>query len=252
MKARVVWIIKLIVTALGVGLMGSASAASPKVEQALQLTPVQKGVDYDRPSPEEAAKCKIVPRKVGNQVGWVVEDANGTILRRFTDTNGDNVVDQWSYFKDGIEVYRDIDSNFNGKTDQYRWFNTAGSRWGLDKNEEGTIDSWKMISAEEVSAEIVAAIAAQDVQRFTRLALTPEELKGLGLGRIESGPDQREARPLECGFHKTPFTAKGCDVNNTLAAIQRHATGDRPGGHRWLDRRSVGLRKCFGLRGNRW
>ena len=52
------------------------------------------------------------------------------ILRKFVDTNGDNVVDQWSYYKDGVEVYRDIDSNFNGKADQYRWFNTGGTPLG--------------------------------------------------------------------------------------------------------------------------
>jgi hypothetical protein len=28
-------------------------AATPSVEQALKLTPVQPGVDYDRPSPED-------------------------------------------------------------------------------------------------------------------------------------------------------------------------------------------------------
>ena len=55
---------------------------------------------------------------------------NGKILRKFVDTNGDNIVDQWGYFNDGVEVYRDIDSNFNGKADQYRWLNTAGTRWG--------------------------------------------------------------------------------------------------------------------------
>ena len=47
---------------------------------------------------------------------------------------------------DGIEVYRDVDSNFNGKADEYRWLGTAGSRWGIDDNEDGRIDSWKTIS----------------------------------------------------------------------------------------------------------
>jgi thiol-disulfide isomerase/thioredoxin len=205
MKTRVLGVVNLSLVVLGVSLTGNLSAvfaASPKVEQALQLAPVQKGVDYDRPTAEEAAKCKIVPRKLGDQVGWVVEDANGTILRRFTDTNGDNVVDQWSYFKDGIEVYRDIDSNFNGKTDQYRWFNTAGSRWGLDKNEEGTIDTWKVISAEEVSAEIVAAMATQDVQRFARLALTADELKGLGLGETKASQISEKLSHLSADFTK--------------------------------------------------
>ena len=50
----------------------------------------------------------------------------------------------WCYFLDGLEVYRDIDSNFNGKADQYRWFHTAGTRWGTDKNEDGRIDDSQM------------------------------------------------------------------------------------------------------------
>ncbi len=63
-------------------------------------------------------KCTIKAEKVDGQTGWVVRDPHGQILREFVDTNGDNVVDRWSYFKDGIEVYRDIDSNYNGKADQ--------------------------------------------------------------------------------------------------------------------------------------
>ncbi len=158
-------------------------SATPSAEQALKLAPVQSGVDFDRPSAEDAAKSKIAAKKFDGHVGWVVEDPDGMVLRRFVDTNDDNVVDQWSYFKDGMEVYRDIDSNFNGKADQYRWFNLGGSRWAVDTNEDGVIDSWKAISAEEVSAEVVSAIGAHDAERFARLVITPEELKSLGLGQ---------------------------------------------------------------------
>jgi thiol-disulfide isomerase/thioredoxin len=143
-------------------------------------------VDYDRPSPEDIPKCKIQARKINGRVGWIVESPEGVILRKFVDTNGDNVVDQWSYYKDGLEVYRDIDSNFNGKADQYRWFNTGGSRWALDPNEDGVIDAWKSISAEEVTAEVVAALASHDTARFARLLLTPEELKSIGTGKART------------------------------------------------------------------
>ncbi|MEN6451369.1 MAG: redoxin domain-containing protein [Thermoguttaceae bacterium] len=161
-------------------------ADSPSADQALKLVPVQSGVDYDRPSPEVAAKCKIVAKRIDGHVGWIVESPDGVILRKFVDTNNDNVVDQWSYYKDGLEVYRDIDSNFNGKADQYRWFNTGGTRWGLDPNEDGVIDSWKQISAEEVTAEAVAAIATRDADRFARLLLTPEEVRSLGLSKARA------------------------------------------------------------------
>jgi len=159
-----------------------ALAAAPSVQQALKLAPIQAEVDYDRPGEQDIAKCKLQAQKIDGQVGWIVESPDGAILRRFVDTNGDNVVDQWSYFKGGLEVYRDIDSNFNGKADQYRWFHSGGSRWALDANEDGAIDSWKSISAEEVSAEVVAALAARDAERFARLLLAPAELKSLGLG----------------------------------------------------------------------
>src|SRR5207253_2260543 len=90
-----------------------ARGGSPTVEQALKLAPIQKDVEYDIPTAAEIAKCAIKAEKVGNQTGWVVRGPSGQILREFVDTNGDNVVDRWSYFKDGIEVYRDIDENYN-------------------------------------------------------------------------------------------------------------------------------------------
>lgn len=162
------------------------SAASPSAEQALKLTPTQEGVDYDRPKPDEVAKCKMSARKIDGRVGWVVESPDGLLLRKFMDTNGDSKVDQWSYYKDGVEVYRDIDSKFAGTSDQFRWFHTGGSRWGVDKKGSGKIEAWKAISAEEASAEIVAALANRDASRFGRVLLTPEELQTLGLGKARA------------------------------------------------------------------
>ena len=177
-----------------------AQGASPSAQQALKLMPVQKGVDFDRPAAEVASRCKITPQKVGTRVGWVIESPEGLTLRNFADTNGDNVVDQWSYFKDGLEVYRDIDADFNGKADQYRWFHTAGSRWGLDKDQDGTIDAWKSISAEEVTSEVVAALANRDLHRFQLVALSREDLESLGLG-----PEKRKALGERTAAMKTKF-----------------------------------------------
>jgi thiol-disulfide isomerase/thioredoxin len=161
-------------------------AAVPSPAQALRLAPTQEGVDYDRPKPDDLAKCKVLAKTLDGRMGWIVESPEGVILRRFVDTNGDNVVDQWSYFKDGVEVYRDIDSKFTGKADQFRWFHTAGTRWGIDTTGNGKIDAWKVISAEEVTAEIAAALASHDADRFARVLLTPDELASLGLGRAKS------------------------------------------------------------------
>ncbi|MEZ6072952.1 MAG: thioredoxin-like domain-containing protein [Pirellulales bacterium] len=171
-----------LVALLAPALTSSALGASaPTAQQALSVRPVQRDVEFDTPAAAEMEKCNVGAEKEGKQSGWVVTDANGQVLRRFNDTNGDNTVDEWCYYANGAEVYRDIDSNFNGKADQYRWLNLGGSRWGFDKNEDGQIDAWKQISAEEVTAEVVRALATGDVKRFQLVLITPEELKQLGL-----------------------------------------------------------------------
>ena len=164
-------------------LASTAQAAAPSVDDALKLAPVQTGVEYDVPSADEAKTCKINPEKLGKVTAWVVRDPAGVILRQFSDSNGDNVVDTWSYYKNGLEVYRDADLNFNGKADQYRWFHTGGSRWGLDKNEDGKLDAWKSISPEEAAEEVIASLRTKDAARFGRLVLTAEDVNKLGLSK---------------------------------------------------------------------
>ena len=166
---------------VAVVLAASARAAAPTVQQALDLKPTQDGIEFDKPAEDEIARCRLDAESQGSAAGWVVRGPTGLILRRFLDTNGDNKLDQWCYYKNGVEVFRDVDADFNGKADQYRWLGIGGMRWGLDQQEDGKIDSWKMISAEEVTAEVVAAFRDKDLDRFKALLLTPEELKSLGL-----------------------------------------------------------------------
>jgi thiol-disulfide isomerase/thioredoxin len=204
--------------------------ATPSVQQALKLTPTQSGVDYDRPTPEQAAKCKIVAKKIGGHVGWIVEGPDGMTLRKFVDTNDNNVVDQWSYYKDGLEVYRDIDSNHNGKVDQSRWFNTAGSRWGVCSREDGAIDSWKTISAEEVTAEIVAAIATHDAQRFNRLLLTSTELRSLGLGKARAESIAEKLDKASTGFKAMSTRQKTITPDTNWVQFSANRPGIVPAG----------------------
>ncbi len=159
---------------------------SPTIIEALKLRPVQANIDFDIPEGGVVEKCTVSAIKSPPLAGWEVLDGDGNLLRRFLDTNGDNKVDQWCYYKDGVEVYRDIDVDFNKKADQCRWLGTAGTRWGLDANEDGRIDSWKVISPEEVSEEVVLALSTNDAERFQRLLLTPAELKGLQLGESQA------------------------------------------------------------------
>ncbi len=172
----------LVTAVLAGGPMVNRSAAAPTPAAALQLVPTQRDVPYDRPGAAEVEKCTVKTIKNQQGAGWAVYGPEGQILRRFLDSNQDKIVDQWCYFQDGIEIYRDIDGDFDRKADQYRWLNTGGSRWGVDENEDGVIDQWKRISAQEVTLEIVAALASRDTFRFERLLLTEAELRSLQLG----------------------------------------------------------------------
>jgi thiol-disulfide isomerase/thioredoxin len=219
-------VVKLCLTGLIFALAAPPGrSATPTAEQALKLTPMQKDVDCDRPTPEEAARCTMKAEKHKGQTGWVIRDGDGRMLREFVDTNGDNIVDRWSYFKDGVEVYRDIDPKFTGKATEHRWLNTAGSRWGVSKGGSTPIEYWKMISAEEVSAEVVGALRDRDPARFNRLLLTQAELRSLGLNAAKTKEleDKLSAAPsafAELADRQTTVTAKSNWV---------HFGGNRPG-----------------------
>ncbi|NLS96310.1 MAG: redoxin family protein [Planctomycetaceae bacterium] len=182
--------------------LGFAAAAElPSADQALkQYLPIHRDVDIDRPTADEAANCKIFAKKIDGVTAVLVESPDGIVLRSFVDADGNGVVDQWRYYKDGLEVYRDVDSDGNNRADQYRWFHGAGSRWGIDRDEDGKTDAWKVISAEEVTAEIVAALATRDPSRFARVALTPAELGTLGLGAEKENAIQAKIADLEKQF----------------------------------------------------
>jgi thiol-disulfide isomerase/thioredoxin len=180
----------------------TGQANSPTPEQALTLTPIQQDIDYDRPSDADSRKCSIRPERVGTTVAWVIRGPEGKMLRRFADTNADNVVDQWSYYKDGLEIYRDIDANFNGKADQYRWFQTAGTRWGMDENEDGQIDRWRVLSTQELAEEAVVALQSKNLARFKLLLPTQEELAALGLGNAMSQRIATTVRDAPEAFRK--------------------------------------------------
>jgi len=158
----------------------AAASAQPTVDYALGLSPFQKNVDFDKVTADEAKNCSIKMEKEGGVNAWVVRGPRGEVLRSFADTNGDRVVDRWSYYKDGSEVYRDIDSNHNAKADQARWLNAGGSRWGVDEDENGSLDAWKSISAEEATAELVEALRLRDPAMLARLLPTKADLEAAG------------------------------------------------------------------------
>ncbi len=218
-------------TIAAVSFDGVAHAASPSAAQALRLAPSQSGVDYDRPKAEDVPRCKISAKKIDGHVGWIVESPDGVLLRKFIDTDGDNVVDQWSYFKDGVEVYREIATKSGGKANEFRWLNTGGTRWGIDTEGSGKITEWKAISAEETTAEIVAALADRDADRFARVMLTADELSAIGLGKAKADALAAKLAKTATDFRELLDRQKGADRQKTIPADAKwlQFSGSRPG-----------------------
>lgn len=202
-----------------------ASERDPQVVKALSYAPRQSSIAFDKVTDKEIDSCTGKYETRNGFEGLVIYSSSGQPLRRFADSNGDRQVDQWCYYKDGIEVYRDIDSDFNGAADQYRWLGTAGTRWGIDSNEDGKIDQWKSISAEEVTMEVIEAIKARDDERFRKLLVTDTELKELGLG--EDKGDQLTSRLASAkkDFAEFARTQKLVGANTKWA----HFAADKPG-----------------------
>lgn len=188
------------------------SAAEPNVSDILAFKPKQAGVPVDVPTAAALSTCKVelVTGKAlpgGKQeTGWALKDGNGRLLRKFMDTAGDGKVHIWSYYVGGVEAYREIDTNGNGIADQYRWLGPNGSKWGVDKDENGTIDTWIVISPEEVSQEVLAATAAKDSRRLQALLITDEEMNELGLPANEIARIKAKRDKVGEQFNKT--TAK--------------------------------------------
>jgi thiol-disulfide isomerase/thioredoxin len=182
-KAR--WGAGLVMGCLLLGGAASQALAQQQdaVSQILQYHPTQSGIDFSTPNKAEQARCeaKVITGAQPGSTGYVLLDPDKKTLRRFFDTNGDRQIDVWSYYKDGVEVYREIDSNFNKRPDQFRWFNAGGMKWGYDLNEDGKIDYWKMISADEAAQEAFQAMVAHDFARLKALFITEAELKAMGL-----------------------------------------------------------------------
>jgi thiol-disulfide isomerase/thioredoxin len=200
-------------------------AASPSAAQALALAPSQKGVDYDQPKPDDVSKCRITAKKVDGHVGWIVESPEGIVLRQFLDTDGDNIVDQWSFYKDGVEVYREIATKSGSKADEFRWLNTAGTRWGVDGSRSGKITTWKVISAEETTAEIVSALANRDAERFGRVMLSAEEVSALGLGKAKADALTAKIAKAADDFHALAERQKAIPADTKWVQF----SGNRPG-----------------------
>jgi thiol-disulfide isomerase/thioredoxin len=187
----------VVAVALGAALLTCCSrsvAQTPTPEQALQYRPAQKDVEYDIPAPGDVKRCKVELERGEGVSGFAVFDPNGLTLRRYVDSNNDRYIDQWRYYQNGIEVYRDIDNNANNRADESRWLNTGGTRWGFDKNEDGRIDHWKLLSAEEASRVAIFAMINSDAELLATVLVTAADLKTLGVSAALTGRILRQVQ----------------------------------------------------------
>lgn len=180
-----------------IGLGGAAMAQAPKAETVLARLPGVPGVNVSTPTAAEMASCKAEVRQweAGKDgvkpKGVIVTDASGRKLRQFIDTTGGDKWNILSYYVDGVEAFREVDNSGNGKPDLFRWLGVNGGKQGVDANEDGVIDQWLSITAEEVSHEVFAAVAAKDAGRLRAVLASEKEIKAIGL------PVAEEARLLK-------------------------------------------------------
>jgi len=144
------------------------------------------GVDYDTPLAADFAKCKVEVERSEGQAGFVVYDPTGQVLRRFTDVNGDSKPDLFRYYKLGLEVYRGIDNNKDGRADEHRWMNWGGMRWGVDRDQDGKIEEWKILSAQEAARIAVESMIAGDAVGLSSVMLSAADVKAIRTSAVVS------------------------------------------------------------------
>ncbi|MFO0863993.1 MAG: thioredoxin-like domain-containing protein [Gemmataceae bacterium] len=198
-------VFKGLAATLLVALTAAPSWAAPTVAQMLAFKPKFDDVQLSTPAADEFAGCevKLVSGAKQGASGWMLLDSKKQPVRKFFDSNGDKQIDMWSYFKDGVEVYREVDSNFDQTPDQFRWMGTAGMKWGVDVNQDGKIDSWRMISAEEAGQEAFTALMTNDFARFKALLMTEADIQALKLSQAESDRITKTVAAAEARFKAT-------------------------------------------------
>lgn len=182
---------QLMVTAVaGLGLwagFGSVAQAQLPVvtaQDAVKVQPRQKGVKVSTPTPDLVGRCSVtpIPNKADPKtpLGYVVRDPSGNAVRQFVSYDGKtfNII---AFYLDGVEAYREVYPPQPGEPYQFRWLGPNGTKWGLDRDRDGRIDEWVVISPEELSQELFQAVLDKDTKRAEALLVTKANLEAIGL-----------------------------------------------------------------------
>ncbi len=219
-------------TAFQAVLIGIASAEVPAalVEKGVARPSKQADALYDKVEAKDISTCTGEYETRNGVRGVLISSGNGQPLRWLADVNGDGSIDHHCFYKDGVESYRDMDTDYDGKIDQSRWLGMSGMRWGIDKDQDGTIDAWKMISAEEVSYEAVEAVRTGDLNRFERLLITADELDGIGLGKKRAADVLEKVEKAATAFRALIAGSKTLDKSSRWASFGADKPGIVPAG----------------------
>jgi tetratricopeptide (TPR) repeat protein len=160
--------------------VGAVYGQGPSAVDLLKYQPTFKEIAISTPEQAKIAACAVEALPAGGPAGYLLLDEKKQPLRKFFSTNGKSI-NAYAYYREGVEVYREIDTDGNGKVDQFRWLGTAGSKWGVDMDQDGTIDAWRAISAEEAAFEAFQALKTGNFPRLKALLIDANELTQLKL-----------------------------------------------------------------------
>lgn len=178
---------------LSVLMVQSASGQPPalSIEAALRRQPKYPGLLISTPPMEQWKTCKVEPilnpKDGRTPLGYIVRDSAGLPLRQFVsyDNQNYNIV---AYYHNGVEAFREVYPTRTTEPVQYRWLGPNGSKWGLDRNRDGVVDEWVVLSPEELSQELLQAILTRDARKAEALALSKANLEYLGMPTDKAAP----------------------------------------------------------------
>jgi peroxiredoxin len=169
----------------------SAQPPALSVDEALRRQPKHPGLLISTPPTEQWKMCKVEPilnpKDGRTPMGYVVRDSSGLPLRQFVsyDNQNYNIV---AYYHNGVEAFREVYPTRSTEPIQFRWLGPNGSKWGLDRNRDGLVDEWVVLSPEELSQELLQAILTRDSRRAEALALNKANLDYLGMSAEKAAP----------------------------------------------------------------
>ena len=143
--------------------------------------PASLGVQVETPTGKDVAASKVDSFREGNTSGYLLTGPQGQVLRKFLDSTGDGSIDQFRYYDQGLEVFRQQDTDGDKVNDDFRWLNFGGTRWGRDTDGNGRIDAWRRLTPEEAGRVAVEAMLSDNVETLKSVLVTEADLRDLGV-----------------------------------------------------------------------